>query len=115
MGVSIYYTAERTTALTQKEQIEIDSIIEQYNSSFKYTDDAESFDLYDYDDTEPDTIIAGATKMPSSMDIDVLMHTIEHWLQCLTEIRHAVADAEWHVHLDDSDALWINDQWQMSE
>ena len=43
------------------------------------------------------------------------MYTLEHWLQCLTEIRLAVTDAEWHVHLDDSDAVWIDDKWQMEE
>lgn len=82
-----------------------------------YADDAESFNLYDYDYDydEPETIVAGATKIPSIMDLDVLMYMIEHWLQCLTEIRHVLADAEWHVHLEDSDALWIDVQWLIPE
>ena len=53
--------------------------------------------------------------MPASMDVEILMYTLEHWLQCLTEIRLTVTDAEWHVHLDDNDAVWVDDKWQMEE
>ena len=113
MGVSLYYTAERTTLLTEQEQEDITLIIDKYNDTFEYAEEAESFDLYAYDDSESEVILAGATKMPSSADIEVLMYSINHWLQCLTEVRLAVTDAEWHVHLDDSDAVWVDDKWQM--
>ncbi|MBI0427109.1 hypothetical protein [Psychrobacter sp. NG27] len=113
MGVSLYYTAERMTLLTEQEQEDITLIVDKYNDTFEYAEEAESFDLYAYDDSESEVILAGATKMPSSMDVEVLMYSINHWLQCLTEIRLAVADAEWHVHLDDSDAVWVDDKWQM--
>ena len=115
MGVSIYYTAERTSLLTEQEQEHITLIIDKYNDTFEYAEEAESFDLYAYDDSESEVILAGATKMPSSADIEDLMYSIDHWLQCLTEIRLAVAEAEWHVHLDDSDAVWVDDKWQMEE
>ncbi len=115
MGVSIYYTAERTSLLTEQEQEHITLIIDKYNDTFEYVEEAESFDLYAYDDSESEVILAGATKMPSNADIEVLMYSIDHWLQCLTEIRLAVAEAEWHVHLDDSDAVWVDDKWQMEE
>jgi len=113
MGVSLYYTAERNTLLTQQEQEKVSSIVDEYNESFEHADDAETFDLYAYDDGESEVILAGATKMPSSTDIEVLMYSINHWLQCLTEIRLAVTDAEWYVHLDDTDAVWVDDKWQM--
>ena len=115
MGVSIYYTAERTSLLTEQEQEHITLIIDKYNDTFEYAEEAESFDLYAYDDSESEVILAGATKMPSSAYIEVLMYSIDHWLQCLTEIRLAVAEAEWHVHLDDNDAVWVDDKWQMEE
>ena len=41
----------------------------------------ESFDLYAYDDSESEVILAGATKMPVSADVDVLMCSINHWLE----------------------------------
>ena len=113
MGISIYYTAERATILTEQEQENITIIVDKYNESFEHGEDAESFDLYAYDDSESEVILAGATKMPSSMDVDVLMYSINHWLQCLTEIRLAVAHADWHVYLDDNDAVWIDDKWKM--
>ena len=115
MGVSFYYTAERTTPLTPKEQQEVASIIDKYNDSFEHTEDAESFDLYAYDDSESEVILAGATKISSSMDVEDLIYTLGHWLECLTDIRLAVADADWHVHLDDTDAAWVDDKWQMEE
>ena len=115
MGVSIYYTAERTTLLTEQEQEDITLIVDKYNESFEHTEEAESFDLYAYDDSESEVILAGATKISSSMDVEDLIYTLDHWLECLTEIRLAVADAEWHVHLDDTDAVWVDDKWQMEE
>ncbi|WP_114701988.1 hypothetical protein [Psychrobacter proteolyticus] len=115
MSVSLYYTAERSTLLTQQEQEKIASIVDKYNENFKHEDDAETFDLYAYDDSEAEVILAGATKLPASMDVEDLMYTLEHWLQCLTQIRLAVIDAEWHVHLDDNNAVWIDDKWQMEE
>lgn len=115
MSVSIYYTAERDMPLTVLERENVNQIVEQYNKSFDYAEDAESFDLYNYDDSEPQTILAGATKIPVSMEMDALVYTINHWLQCLTEIRLIIDDAQWHVHLDDSDALWVEDEWQMPE
>jgi len=115
MGTAIYYTAERATLLTEKEQEDVISIVDKYNESFKYIEETESFDLYAYDDSESDVILAGATKVPSSIDIEVLMYSINHWLQCLTEIRLVVADAEWHVHVDDTDAVWVDDRWHMEQ
>ncbi|WP_352259888.1 hypothetical protein [Psychrobacter sp. TB55-MNA-CIBAN-0194] len=115
MGVSIYYTAERATLLTEQEQENITLIVDKYNESFEHTEEAESFDLYAYDDSESEVILAGATKISSSMDVEDLIYTLGHWLECLTEIRLVVADAEWHVHLDDTDAVWVDDKWQMEE
>jgi len=115
MGVSLYYTAERSTLLTKQEQEKVASIVDEYNENFEHADDAETFDLYAYDDSESEVILAGATKLLVSMDVKDLIYTLEHWLQCLTEIRLAVTDAEWHVHLDDNDAVWVDDKWQMEE
>ena len=115
MGVPLYYTAERSTLLTQQEQEKVASIVNEYNDKFEHADDAETFDLYAYDDSESDVILAGATKVPSSIDIEVLMYSINHWLQCLTEIRLVVGDAEWHVHVDDTDAVWVDDRWHMEQ
>jgi len=115
MGVSLYYTAERTTLLTEQEQKAITLIVDKYNDRFEHTEDAESFDLYAYNDSESEVILAGATKMPVSADVEVLMYSINHWLECLTEIRLVVAEAEWHVHLDDNDAVWVDNRWQMEE
>lgn len=115
MGVSIYYTAERDTKLTEEEQSQINAIISKYNNEFEYTDDAETFEPYEYDTNEPLEIFSGSIKISSLEDIDAILYSIDHWLACLSEIRHVIDEATWHVHLDDSDAIWDGERWVMSE
>lgn len=59
------------------------------------------------------TILSGTTKLPTCLSVEVLMYTIEHWLACLTQIRYGVDAADWQVHIDDDDAVWADDRWQM--
>ncbi|MEM7345496.1 MAG: hypothetical protein AAF485_14740 [Chloroflexota bacterium] len=50
-------------------------------------------------------IFEGATKLPNNTP-DALMIGLEHWLDVLTQIRRAIVNASWHVHVDDTDVLW---------
>lgn len=40
------------------------------------------------------------------LDPDRLMPVIAHVLDCITELRQAVPEAEWRVHMDDLDVPW---------
>jgi len=116
MGVSVYYTCHRVTALTSNEQQEIQAIIDRYNDSFEWDDLGESFSVYDPDSDRPTEIFVGSTKLPLSDNFEDMMQALFHWLDCLTEIRRAIAGGDWHVHLDDTDAIWDEEQgWQMPE
>ncbi|MER5711370.1 hypothetical protein [Streptomyces sp. NPDC002122] len=103
MSVSLYYSARRTTPLTEAESASVARVVAAHTASFPY-DDEESLDLYDPDASEPEEIIAGSTKMP--FDPGHLMPVIAHVLDSVTELRRAVPDAEWRVHMDDLDVPW---------
>ncbi|MFB7592245.1 hypothetical protein [Streptomyces sp. NPDC056169] len=103
MSVSLYYSARRTTPLTEAESGSVDRVVAVHRASFPY-DDEESLDLYDRDADSPEEVIAGSTKMP--FNPGRLMPVIAHVLDSVTELRRAVPDAEWRVHMDDLDVPW---------
>lgn len=113
MGISVYYRARRNQPLSDTEQQAVDTIIEKYNNRFKYSEKAELFSLYDDDPNAPDVILDGSVGIIHSFNPFALNYNIRHWLNCLGEIRAAVAGAEWHVHLDDLDAKWKNGRWSL--
>ncbi|KRG14781.1 hypothetical protein ACA30_10050 [Virgibacillus soli] len=113
MGVSIYYTCERNTPMSAEEQ-QVNVIVAKYNDHFELKESGETFCVYERDDSEPAIIFEGATKLPFSEDIEDMLAALYYWLSCLTEIRRVIAGGEWHVHLDDLDAMWNEDEgWQM--
>ena len=58
--------------------------------------------------------LAPHTKLPFSDDYEIVLETLFHWLQCLTDIRRAIADGAWRVHLEDTDATWDDEAgWHM--
>lgn len=109
MSVSIYYRCKREP-LTMQEQEQVTIIIEKYNQDFLWKEQAESF--FVYDNLTGDTVFEGATKLPLTEEYELIEATLAYWLACLTDIRHQIA-GEWQVHLDDIDAVWRNQQWQM--
>ncbi|MEU5402227.1 hypothetical protein ABZ348_23360 [Streptomyces sp. NPDC005963] len=103
MSVSLYYSAHRTTPLTEVEAAFVARIVTAHTTSFPY-DDEESLYLYDRGDVDPQEVVAGSTKMP--FQPDRLMPVVVHVLDSVTELRRAVPDAEWRVHMDDLDIPW---------
>ncbi len=114
MGVSVYYTCERTNSLSHEEQQQVNAIINQYNDNFELKEIGETFCVYERVDSEPTIIFEGSTKLPFSDDFEDMLTALFHWLSCLTEIRRVIPEGEWRVHLDDIDAIWDEeDGWQM--
>lgn len=101
MSTSLYYDASRATALTPTETAAVERIVTARQSSFPYQDEES---LFLYEEGEPGSIVAGSTKMP--FDLDRVMPVLEHLLGSVTELRRALPDAQWHVHLDDFDLPW---------
>ncbi|GAA2368252.1 MULTISPECIES: hypothetical protein [Streptomyces] len=107
MGVSIYYQARRSTPPTEAETAEVARIAAAHQASFPYEDE-ESLYLYDHDGSDPDEILAGSTKLPLAPDR--LLPVTAHVLASVTELRRALPDAEWQVHIDDVDIPWDGDE-----
>ncbi|KDN87825.1 hypothetical protein KCH_04720 [Kitasatospora cheerisanensis KCTC 2395] len=76
-------------------------------ASFPYRDE-ESLYLYDGDGTEPGEVLAGSTKLPFA--VERVLPVIAHVLGSVSELRRAVPDAEWRVHLDDLDVPWDEEE-----
>ncbi|MFJ8854127.1 hypothetical protein [Streptomyces sp. NPDC102437] len=103
MSVSIYYSARRAQPLTATESAAVERVVAARVQSFPY-DDEESLYLYGGDDDEGDEILAGSTKL--SGDPGRWLPVTAHVLDSVTELRRAVGGAQWHVHMDDSDIPW---------
>jgi hypothetical protein len=103
MSVSLYYGAHRNTPLDEAESTVVAGLVTARAASFPY-DDEEGLYLHDGGAAEPREVVAGSTKLPA--DPDRAVPVIVHVLDSLTELRRAVPDAEWHVHLDDLDVPW---------
>ncbi|MCX4825660.1 hypothetical protein OG883_38605 [Streptomyces sp. NBC_01142] len=103
MSVSLYYSAHRTTPPTEAESACVARVVPAHMASFPY-DDEESLYVYVRRAAEPEEIVAGSTKMP--LDPGRLMPVIAHVLDSVTELRRAMPDAEWRVHMDDLDVPW---------
>ncbi|MEU6925091.1 MULTISPECIES: hypothetical protein [unclassified Streptomyces] len=109
MSVSLYYSARRAQPLTGTESTAVEHLLATRARSFPYADE-EGLYLYDGDEgegtgaDENDEILAGSTKLPT--DPDRWIPVIAHVLDSVTELRRAVGEAQWHVHLDDVDVPW---------
>ncbi|OMI39181.1 hypothetical protein [Streptomyces sparsogenes] len=107
MGVSLYYQARRSTPPTEAEATEVARIAAAHQASFPYEDE-ESLYLYGDDGRDPDEILAGSTKLPLAPDR--LLPVTTHVLASVTDLRRALPDAEWRVHIDDVDIPWDGDE-----
>lgn len=114
MGVSIYYMASRAEPLTAEEQVAIKALIAAYSvddqiDAYIRTGkgySGEGFCVYDpADPSEPDVVFEGTTKLPSDSDEEA-WHGLRLWCDLLSLIRRVLSTAAWHVHVDDLDLAW---------
>ncbi|MFE6934792.1 hypothetical protein ACFVDT_22525 [Streptomyces sp. NPDC057699] len=103
MSVSLYYSATRAMPLTDAERAAVERIAAAHMGSFPYEDE-ESLHLYDSDDSRPDEVVAGSTKMP--FDPGRVLGVLDRVLGSVSELRRALPEAEWRVHMDDLDVPW---------
>ncbi|HEY4259500.1 MAG TPA: hypothetical protein VGM98_05055 [Schlesneria sp.] len=116
MSISIYYSARRAKPLTAAERAKISRIKAKYAveaaiDEYDRTGEGynwQSFFIYDPSDpTEPDVIFEGATGLPDNSE-DAVWDGLQHWCKALTEIRRVLKDANWDVHVDDHEIVWVD-------
>jgi hypothetical protein len=114
VGISIYYTARRSTPLSQGEQAAIDELVRHYSVKKVMRErertgagpNWEDFCVYEpNEDTEPGVIFEGATRLPDSSEDDFWIG-IQHWCRVLSLIRLVLPDALWDVAVDDHPIPW---------
>ncbi|GGY25000.1 hypothetical protein [Streptomyces omiyaensis] len=103
MSVSLYYSARRPSPLTEAEAAAVGRVVAGHPASFP-GEDQEGLCLYEGGGSDPDGIVAGSTKLP--LDGDRVLPVMVAVLDSVTELRRALPDAEWHVHMDDLDVDW---------
>lgn len=102
MSVSLYYTAKRDYPISKQEQEAYQKVVEGYITKFPLKDMYESFCVYDLDETsEENVIFEGATKLP--LDQGDIAKVYDYWEACLQEIIYLLPDAQWYIHVDDTD------------
>jgi hypothetical protein len=120
LSISLYYTARRRESVSPSEQAAISDLIARYSidkeiESFQRTQKGpnwESFCIYDpTNPSESDVIFEGATKLPDKSE-EAIWTGLQHWCRLLSEIRRALPEASWHVHVDDHDLEWNSEREQ---
>jgi hypothetical protein len=106
VSVSLYYRARRATPMIESEASAVARVVADRRTSFPYEDEEDLF-LYE-NGTAPDELLAGSTKMPA--DMGRLLPVVAHVLDSVTALRRTLPDADWHVHLDDDDVPWDDDE-----
>ncbi|MFF2354750.1 hypothetical protein ACFVVL_33930 [Kitasatospora sp. NPDC058115] len=107
MSVSIYYSARRANPLTEAETASVEHVLAAHAAEFPFSDE-EGVTPYDYDEDEPEELVSGATKLPS--DPSRLLPALTEVLNALSALRRALPGTEWHVHMDDLDVPWSEDE-----
>lgn len=100
MSTSLYYTATRSTPLSDAEHQQLMSIARAHNDAFEF--DYET--LYFYPSQRENEVLNGSTKIP--LDLAEMAPSLMHWLAALTELRQALPEADWEVSLDEVDVDW---------
>jgi hypothetical protein len=56
-------------------------------------------------------VVEGATHLPTNTE-NVAWEGVQHWCDCLSELRRSLPDSEWHVEVEDPDMQWrASIQW----
>ncbi|MEU3948392.1 hypothetical protein [Streptomyces sp. NPDC029526] len=107
MSVSLYYSARRDEPLTDAETAAVGRIAAARHASFPHPGE-EGLHLYEGGGDAAEQVLAGSTKLPRAPEL--VLPVIAHVLDSVTELRRALPGAAWHVHLDDLDVDWDEDE-----
>lgn len=108
MGVSIYFSIEQVLSFSEREKNELRSVVEKYNSDYRYRRIAEDLSLWE-DLSEADNMFRGSVKLPSKNPLKAYKAG-RYWVKCLNELRRAFPLASWTVSLEDAQLVWDEDK-----
>ena len=113
MSVSLYYTARRDYPISEQEQEACQKIVEHYTAEYPFKNMDEGFCIYDWNAiSEENVIFEGATKLPVNKGKARFIKVHDYWSDCLQEIIYLLPDAQWDIHIDDTDVTQYFDYLQ---
>lgn len=117
MAISIYYAARRKAPLSSNEIAAIQKVVRRYCvkdqiERFLSLGVGLNWESFDYStNLEPSRflkkglVLSGSTKLPDNQQ-NASWVGVQHWCQCLSEIRISVLGCEWNVAVEDHEMQW---------
>lgn len=102
MSVGLYYSLSRSTPFTDEERSALKSVMDRANAVGR--EDIEPLGFWQ-DTSDPEPTLTGSSKLLAEDPIETV-RALRFLLENVTDMRRAVPDANWHVHLDDDDVPW---------
>ena len=55
--------------------------------------------MYEYDSSDTEVIFNGGIKLPLAVFFVDIITAVMYWVECLSDARRIVSNAQWHVHM----------------
>lgn len=120
MAISLYYTARRKKSLNPQEISAVKEIVQRHSvneqiENYLTTGEGLNWESFDFalnvktgNVFRKGIVLSGSTKLPDN-DEEATWVGVQHWCQCLSEIRTALTHCEWHVAVDDHVIPWSHE------
>nr|POW25918.1 hypothetical protein PB20LOC_03107 [Pectobacterium parmentieri] len=117
VAISLYYTARRKKSLNPQETSAVKEIVQRHSVNEQienYLMTGEGLNWKSFDFTlnvktgnvfRKGIVLSGSTKLPDN-DEEAAWIGMQHWCQCLSEIRTALTHCEWRVTIEDHSIPW---------
>ncbi|MBA5204871.1 hypothetical protein H2Y57_14405 [Pectobacterium aroidearum] len=117
MAISLYYTARRKKSLSPQEISAVKEIIRRHSvdekiEKYLMTGEGLNWESFDFalnvktgNVFRKGIVFSGSTTLPDN-DEEATWVGVQHWCQCLSEIRLALTHCEWYVAVDDHSIPW---------
>lgn len=117
VAISLYYTARRKKSLNPQEIAVVKEIVQRHSvndqiENYLATGEGLNWESFDFalnvktgNVFRKGIVFSGSTKLPDN-DEEATWVGVQHWCQCLSEIRSTLTHCEWHVSVDDHTIPW---------
>ncbi len=107
-SVSLYYSAVRPSPLSPGERSAVDDVLARHDVDRFAGAGGESFAWGRFRDAD-DVLVEWSVGLPTSDEAEQV-EALQYWLDVLSELRAVLPGADWHVHLDDRDVPWSEEE-----
>lgn len=110
MSLSIYYTARRSKPLSPAEIAQATTLVERFSVEQRIQDfmacgEGLNWESFDFQVNGEATVFSGSTRLPDNTE-DATWIGVQHWCQCLSQLRSALPGCQWRVAVEDHEIHW---------